>query len=215
MKGKLICIIGPDGTGKTTQANLLVEYLRKQGIDCEYKWLRFHHFFSLPVLAFARLTGLSRVETLENGKKIGYHDFHKSKLISTLYPYVLFIDTLVFMTLKVTIPMKCFGKTIVCDRFVYDTLVDLAISTNDLDLLTSDLSKRYAAIIPKYCLVVALSGDEKALRKRREDIKYDKVLPQKIHYYLAICDTFHIPTIDSSLPIGTIAQSIQNYALER
>ncbi|MGI6078832.1 MAG: hypothetical protein ACOYCB_11880 [Fastidiosipilaceae bacterium] len=215
MKGKLICIIGPDGTGKTTQANLLVEYLRQQGVDCEYKWLRFHHFFSLPVLAVARLIGLSRVETLESGKKIGYHEFHKSKFISTIYPYALLIDTFVFTTLKVTIPMKYFGKTIVCDRFVYDTLVDLMISTKNSGLLNSNITKSYITIIPKNCLVMALSGDEKTLRDRREDIKYDKVLPQKIHYYDLICDVFDIPMIDASHPIRTIEQSVRNYALKR
>ncbi|MGI6078572.1 MAG: hypothetical protein ACOYCB_10520 [Fastidiosipilaceae bacterium] len=215
MKGKLICIIGPDGTGKTTQANLLVDYLRQQGTDCGYKWLRFHHFFSLPVLAVARLMGLSRVETLESGKKIGYHEFHRSRLFSTVYPYVLFIDTLLFMTLKVTIPIKLFGKTIVCDRFIYDTLVDLMISTKNSDILYSGVARRYVAIIPKNCLVMAFSGDEETLRSRREDIQYDKVLPQKIHYYDLICDAFSIPTIDASLPIRTVEQSVRNYVLER
>ena len=179
MKGKLICIIGPDGTGKTTQANLLVKYLRQQGIDCEYKWLRFHHFFSLPVLAVARLMGLSRVETLESGEMIGYHDFCKSKLISTIYSYALLIDTFVFTTLKVIILMKYFGKTIICDRFIYDTLVDLIISTQNSSLLNSNIAKHYVAIIPENCLTMALSSDEKTLRKRRENIKFDKVLLQK------------------------------------
>lgn len=215
MEGKLICIIGPDGTGKTTQANHLVEYLQHQGVDCEYKWLRFHHFFSLPVLAVARMMGISRVETLESGKKIGYHEFYRSKLISMIYPYVLFIDTLVFTTLKVTIPTRIFSKTIVCDRSVHDTLVDLTLSTKTSGLLNTSLSKRYATIIPRNCLIIALLSDENTLRGRREDIQYDKVLLQKLHWYQVICDMFNIPSIDASLPIETVEQLIRDYALRR
>ncbi|HHV34609.1 MAG TPA: hypothetical protein GXX59_03405 [Syntrophomonadaceae bacterium] len=206
MKGKLICIIGPDGTGKTTQANLLVDYLRQQSIDCEYKWLRFHHFFSLPVLAVARLMGLSRVETLESGKKIGYHEFHRSRLISTVYPCVLFIDTLFFMTLKVTIPIKLFGKTIVCDRFIYDTLVDLAISTG---LNDSRVIKWYLLLIPHNCQIFMLYGDIATLRSRRDDVQFDKVLHKKVVIYGIISRKYSIPTLDSSLPVERIQNIIQ------
>jgi len=209
MKGKLICIIGPDGTGKTTQANLLVEHLRKQGIDCEYKWLRFHHLFSLPVLAVARLMGLSRVETLKSGRKIGYHDFHKSKFISMIYPYVLFVDTLVFMTLKVTIPMRIFDKTIVCDRFIYDTIVDLVISTGHNLLSGSEITKLYLSLIPHNCQIFMLSGEVATLRTRRDDIKFDKALQKRIAIYNIISRKYSISTLNSGLPIDRIQNTIQ------
>ena len=70
---------------KSTQVNLLINYLKKKGVNSEYRWLRFHHFLSLPLLALARLLGLSEVKVLNNGEKIGYHYFYKSNLISTLY----------------------------------------------------------------------------------------------------------------------------------
>lgn len=45
-KGKLIVIDGIDGSGKSTQANLLIEYLKKKKIKCKYlDFPRYNEFF--------------------------------------------------------------------------------------------------------------------------------------------------------------------------
>ena len=67
MNSRLICLIGPDGTGKTTQAKALIDEFKKEGVICQYRWMRFLHFFSLPILAWARIAGLSEEIILPNG----------------------------------------------------------------------------------------------------------------------------------------------------
>ena len=42
--GYLIVLTGIDGSGKTTQANLLVKDLKKDGIDVSYVWSRWEPF---------------------------------------------------------------------------------------------------------------------------------------------------------------------------
>lgn len=118
-KPMFICITGIDGVGKTTHVNLIMGYLREKGIKCQYKWLRSHYFFSLPLLAFCRIAGYTRVSTLGDSQKCSYHEFYKSRFVSAFYPWILFFDTLLFTTIKVYIPMF-FGTSIVCDRFVYE-----------------------------------------------------------------------------------------------
>jgi len=204
METKLICIIGPDGAGKTTQAQLLVKRLKEKEIKCEYKWLRFNHFFSLPLLALARLIGLSEITILNNGKKIGYHYFYRSKTISLLYPMILFIDMLIFTLIKIFIPIKVYKKTIVCDRFIYDTIVDLMVATRNYDLYNTNIGKLFLSLVPKNSKAIMLITDEKTLRKRREDLMQDKTLNLRINLYKKLAQHLHIPMVDASLPIEKI-----------
>ncbi len=198
MKPMLICIIGPDGTGKTTQAKMLVKKLNEAGIKCKYRWLRFYHLFCLPLLAIARLMGLSEVETLDTGRKIGYHYFYKSKTISSLYSILLFIDTLFFTIIKAYVPLKIFKKTIVCDRFVYDTLVDLMVSTRNYNIYSSIIGRLFLSLIPKNSKIIMLIADEKILRKRRDDVMHDKTLNLRIKLYKKLSEEFGILMINTN-----------------
>jgi len=208
MKTELICIIGPDGTGKTTQAKMLIDRLKKEGINCEYKWLRFNHFFSLPLLGLARLMGLSKVKTLKSGKKVGYHHLYKSKAISSLYPIFLLVDTLIFTTIKIYIPIKLFKKIIVCDRFIYDTMIDLMISTGNYGMYGSGIGKLFLSLIPRNSEIIMLMVDEEILRKRREDVMYDKTLNLKIELYKKLAQEFNTPIIDAGLPVEEVQENL-------
>lgn len=204
MNPRLICIVGPDGTGKTTQAKLLVARLRRKGISCEYKWMRFYHFFSLPLLMLARFMGLSEVKTLKSGKKIGYHYFYKSKTISKIYPAFLFLDTLIFAIMKIYIPIKLLKKTIVCDRFIYDTIIDLELSTGENVINHSIMGRIFTKMVPKNTKTIMLIADEDVLRIRREDVLKDKTLGIKINLYRKLAQQFKIKMIEANLSIEEI-----------
>lgn len=201
---RLICISGPDGTGKTTQVNLLINKFREKGIEYEYKWLRFHHFFSLPVLGIARLIGLSEVKELKNGDKIGYHYFYKSKIISKIYIISMYVDTLLFTLIKVHIPMKFFKSNIACDRFIYDTLIDLIISTRNNNILHSTVGKSFLRLVPNNSKFLILIADENTLKKRREDISIDKTINLKIKLYKKLANELEIPIINAGSSIENI-----------
>ena len=49
-KGRLIVFTGIDGSGKTTQANLLLGSLQKDGIDAAYVWSRWEPLLLRPVI---------------------------------------------------------------------------------------------------------------------------------------------------------------------
>ena len=100
-RGLVISISGVDGTGKTTQAALLIKYLRHRGYRCVYSHVRFGHFFSVPLLALARIGGFTRIYRTAQGTQVGIHFFGKSKALASLYPITFYIDTAINMALKV------------------------------------------------------------------------------------------------------------------
>jgi len=195
-KPTLICIIGPDGVGKTTQANMLLKIFNETGKKYEYKWHRFFHFFSLPVLAIAKLLGYSKTERYGR-YKIGYHQFYKSRLISVLYTYLLFLDTMISTLLKMYLPVKLFKKCFIADRFVYDTLVDLMISTKNYTLYKDRIGKFFLRMVPKWSTTILLIANENELKKRRIDVLYDKTLSQKIFLYKALAEECNIPLVEA------------------
>ena len=204
MKNKLICITGPDGTGKSTQVNLLIEFFKERGINYQYRWLRFNHFFSLPLLGFARILGLSEVKITKNNEKIGYHYFYKSKSISGLYLILMYLDTFFSIISKVYIPMYIFKSNIICDRCIYDTVIDLMISTGDNNIYNSKIGKLYVSLLPKNSNVLMLMADENILKERREDILFDETITQKIKLYKELASKFGIHMINSNSSVSEI-----------
>jgi hypothetical protein len=99
-----IYITGSDGTGKTTQAHLLLEYLKNSGVNVQHLWLRFPFFFSLPLLAYARIRGYSYYEE-KDGYRQGYWEFYRSRILRTLFAWVLLLDAAIATFRKVTLPL--------------------------------------------------------------------------------------------------------------
>lgn len=207
MEKSLICVIGPDGTGKTTQIELLINYFEKNGFYYKYQWLRFYHFFSLPLLLFARFYGLSEVKILDDGEKIGYHYFHRSKLISYIYPIFLFADTFLLIFFKIYLPLL-FGKKIICDRFIYDTIVDLMVSTSNYELYKSRVGKLFLMLIPRNKKIFLLISNETTLKTRREDIKKDRNIGLKIELYEKLANEFNLKTIDTQESINLVHEQL-------
>ncbi len=204
-----ICITGIDGVGKTTHVNLIIEHLRRKGIKCQYKWLRFHHFFSFPLLAFCRVMGYTRVSTLGDSQKCSYHEFYKSRFISSVYPWILFVDTFLFTTVKVYIPMF-FGISIVCDRFIYDTLIDLAVATKRTDIHKEFVGKLFLKLIPKNAHFVMLSLEKSIILLRRPELKNDLTFDERYALYEDLSSQFNIDVEENRGSMSQVNCSIIN-----
>ncbi|GAB3411280.1 thymidylate kinase [Haloparvum alkalitolerans] len=208
-ESRLICIIGPDGAGKSTQADMLLELLSNHGHDCEYRWLGFNHYLSLPLLGVARLIGLSEIETLDSGREVGYHHFERSKILTKLYPVLLLVDTLLAYLIAVAWPRSQLGKSLVCDRFIHDTVVNIMLSIDQPDFIDTAVCNLFFRLIPDDAEVFVLLADEDTLRDRRDDVEADRNISEKIQYYQILADRLDLPVIDSSKSPESIHHEIQ------
>ena len=207
----ILSIIGPDGVGKTTQITKIIHEYNIKRIILNYLWLRFFHFFSLPLLAYARIMGYSWVEELPDGKKIGYHNFSASILLKTLYPLFLLIDSFLYILFKLYIPTWLSRKNFICDRFVYDTIVDLMVAFNDESILSTFVGRSFLSLVPKSMKTILLLCNEGELRIRRSDVLFDKKLDKKIEYYNIIADLLNIPKINAAQSSDYITKEIMTF----
>jgi thymidylate kinase len=108
---------------------------------------------------------------------------------------------------KIYLP-KRFGYTIVCDRFVYDTLVDLMVDLKDFEIHKKNLGALFLGLAPKNAIVIHLDLDEKIISERREDLKADSTLGFRRKLYSKLCQDFDIPTVENKKPVDEVQTEI-------
>lgn len=204
-----IYITGCDGTGKTTQTRFLLEQFRSQGINVKHIWLRFPFLFSLPLLFYARLRRLSWYERHRTVIH-GYWDFQSSWIMRNIFPWVLLLDASILALVKVFVPLWK-GETIICERFVFDILVDLSIAFNDHYFIDKVAGRFFVKLLPKNPIVVILTLDYKSLQKRRFDLIYDHRLKERLQAYEILAARYFLPVIstkDNANEINNVIQRI-------
>lgn len=120
MRKKFVVFLGVDGAGKSTLTNLITkEFNEKYGFKFKRLWFRSKVQISLS--SFLNKFGN------RNRSKISYHKKTNKfqKVIYELYLYMILLDYFLISILFIRIPLFL-GKNIVCDRYIYDIILDLA-----------------------------------------------------------------------------------------
>ena len=151
LKMVIIAIVGPDGCGKTTQAKMLVDRLKKEGHETTYV---------RPVYALIDLIHLgnknknlvsprrARVREISNKKSANMR-----KALMCLVGYVYALTTYMFMK------FQCRNKIIVCDRYFYQFFFDLF----------GEFSEKVVRIFPRPDITFFLNGDLDIFYSRMDD----------------------------------------------
>jgi thymidylate kinase len=199
---RFIYITGCDGTGKTTQARLLLEQLQAQGVRARHVWLRFPFTFSLPLLAYARLRGYSWYEN-ESGFRHGYWDFQRSWLMREIFPWALLLDAALAAIRHIYVPLWR-GEIIVCERFALDMLVDLSVATGETGLINQLPGRLFLRLLPARSQMIILDLDAPMVRCRRPDLSFDHRLDERLAAYRQLSAGLKIAPFSSRQPVEAI-----------
>ena len=195
-------IVGPDGAGKTTIARAIMDRLARRGVKTWIAWMRSPRIVTLGVLGITRLSKLSRTVRMGDHDDV-ITDLSRHPFLLHLYAWSVTFDYFLGYLGKVTLPKRLFGRTVLCDRFVWDTLVDLGL-VSGLDegflqlppgRILLDLARRHRSVL------VTASREE--LIRRKPILSLDPRLARRLRLYVWLADRFGFGQVDS----GTTSES--------
>lgn len=118
----MIAFSGVDGSGKSTQVKLLQERFRGLHKNTKRVWCRWRPITSLPLLTILRRLGYAEVHQTSS---IGFVETRipRNGGLAFLWSTLTQIDNFVKTGTMVVIPLML-GRTVICDRYVLDLMVE-------------------------------------------------------------------------------------------
>lgn len=209
MKSNFSCIVfsGLDGSGKSTQAKLLENFFLEHKISCKYMWMRSPNTLSIPLIILFKLFRISYSKKTKSGKMIGVTNLQNHKFLQKIWKKTLFSDLKFVGRYKINLIIHA-CKILILDRFIIDTLVDLAIDTND-ETIIDELGKQFLSLIPQNSKIFFLDIDPQISYKRNLEESIN-ILERRKKLYYEISKYIDIIMIDGNKSIEQIHEQIIN-----
>jgi thymidylate kinase len=214
-RGFLISFIGVDGSGKTTLANAVLAALRDRGVKCEYVWGRFGSVLVDRVVAISK-----RLVFHQKDNRNGTERFLKTKswvfknrFTASFYALFVTADYFWQILFKLWVPHIC-GRNIICDRYVYDAIIDLAVDLGYSTKTYSTLLAGYLRLVPKPDLAFLISVPEQLAYERKDDIPSLEYLRRRKELYDHVAGQYDFVVLDGSLSSEEIRAVAQSMVLE-
>jgi thymidylate kinase len=211
-RGKLVCLIGIDGSGKTTLSKHLVSFLNNNGKKTIYVYGRYQPFLLRPIMKlgkriFYRNADMYAAYSEYSHKKIS--TIRKHKFLSMLYQSLVDLEYKTQLIFKVEIPLFL-GYFIVSDRYIFDTIVsDLSIDFDySSDQIKSTLDHYFNSFPKPDCLVV-IDVPEYIAYERKDDTPSIQYLQERRHKYLQIGREFDAHILDGSKSLTQTKNDIE------
>lgn len=174
---RLIHFFGPDGAGKTTQVNLLIDFLGKKGIPARKIWMRSPHTGAYILWKFFDKIGFYRImwNVFDIGIKIPAVD--RDPKLKTFWCVLEFFSVLPHI-LRANYLMSR-GYVLVAERYILDTIVTVAFFVNDINFLKTKLARILMRLIPKGTVLIFIDASFEAILKRRAPLFLERVRKAK------------------------------------
>lgn len=190
-RGVFICIEGLDGSGKTTQAKILVRNLRRKGFGVVYT---------------------TEPSAGKVGKLIRRFVLNREKRVSIALEALLFAADRADHVENVVEPLLKQGKVVVCDRYVYSTLAYQGAKGLDLDWI--ECINRFA-LKPDLALLIDVPSDVAVKRlKRKKTVMETKRNQEKVRaVYLRLLQDKRLMLVDGDRSVKDVAENVLEVVL--
>lgn len=219
-RGYLICIIGIDGAGKTTLAKSIMVELTKKGIPVEYRWGKFESYLLRFFILVKNKLLVREKDWRENYEKSLEikKNLLRNNFVSRLYEYFVLINYTFQVISKITIPLKL-GKNVICDRYVYDTIVDMVIDLGYSDEKVKRRLSQLFILLPSPDIFFFIDVPEEVAFRRKDDIPSLEFLKIKKEVYLKILKFLKargamVCVINGTNPIHNLEREVATKVIE-
>lgn len=202
MKGLFIVMEGPDGSGKTTQINLLKEYLEEAGYEC----------------LITREPGGTVIG--EEVRQLILNPEHKE--MSPVTEMLLYAASRAQLVHEVIGPALEEGKIVISDRFVDSSIVYQGIARKlGISTVSAVNAPGLGIYRPDGIFFIDLSEAE-GLRRKKEQKNLDRMEQEGIDFHHMVSEGYRkvlsgrpeVMKIDGGRSIDTIQKKIRNHVDE-
>ena len=202
MKGSFIVMEGPDGSGKTTQINLLKEYLEEAGYEC----------------LITREPGGTVIG--EEVRQLILNPEHKE--MSPVTEMLLYAASRAQLVHEVIGPALEEGKIVISDRFVDSSIVYQGIARKlGISTVSAVNAPGIGIYRPDGIFFIDLSEAE-GLRRKKEQKNLDRMEQEGIDFHHMVSEGYRkvlsgrpeVMKIDGGRSIDTIQKKIRNHVDE-
>lgn len=207
----LIVLSGLDGSGKSTQTALLAERLAAEGIPAAVVWNRWKPFLSAGAIRLAKRYLRARAG-LRDGDYRAFTDAKRRNMRSGWKRGLW--QVMVWGEYAAQVHARLFrrrrrGSAVLCDRYVYDTLVDVAINFSlPASRLAELMNHPLLGLFPKPGLVLFIDVDPETGAARKSDGTPAAYLADRREYYAEMARILRVPIIDGAGSVDSVSRSI-------
>jgi thymidylate kinase len=208
LKKRLICFCGIDGSGKTSHAKDLHLELRKRSIKTKIINIRGAVAFE-PFIGFL---GKLKIVSIKSNiqKPFRFYYLKCNGPLQLIWEILILSFFLVSSLVRVCIPL-ILGYTIICDRYVYDILVDLIVVTENWSLLSKSTLARISlksSWVNKGITIMLETDKFEAIKRKRDitDVNYYSI---RQSLYRQFSRQFSIPVVDSGRSFSEVRNKIR------
>jgi thymidylate kinase len=194
-RGVLISLSGIDGSGKTTQVNLLEERLRKSQPRLIRIWSRWRALSSLPLLTILLRRGYAQVHSTSS---IGFVETRipERSGLASLWCFLTQLDNLMKTGVKVIVPLML-GYTVLSDRYTLDLLVEGMADLHDPST-SRRLGYRLVRLLPRPKVAFFIDVSAEVAFSRKPDLPSLSHFVERVRLYRELR-----PTTEAQLLNGT------------
>lgn len=215
-KSIFVCFVGIDGSGKSTLAKYLVDTMVENGHDYKYVHGLIRPFLLKPAMMLSRflfLRGKNKFEDYMDYSNTKTSALKRNYWASYLYYYLLILDYLPQIFFKIKVPLLL-GKSICCDRYIYDTLINLAVNIGYSDAKTAEIIQSNLRFFPKPDLLFLVDVPEEIAFHRKGDVPSIHYLRERRAMYRGIQERFNMTVLDGSKDLAKLKQTIRDRLME-
>lgn len=225
MRPPLICLTGIDGCGKSTQSRILKERMEAAGWETATVWTGGRPYVSRPLVRLVKrrlkapvqkadLSYVAREAGNSAADEFGEYLSKSNEMFRRYWPLrrgwtdVSLTEHAIEANLAVQPHLRA-GRAVICDRYIYKSIVNLAILL-DLEMTALPGLLRHPAVrlvpTPDLYFLMDLPADVAAARKT--DLPSVEYVARRVPVYRALAAYSGMPVVDATQPPDLVADAI-------
>ena len=204
-RGLLVAFSGVDGSGKSTQVDLLEDSFGKIHVGVLRIRSRWRPVLSLPLLVIMRRLGYARVHRA-GGVYIVETRLPSTGGLTSLWCILTQVENIVKTGVKLVFPLLL-GRTVICDRYALDMVVDGMASLHDWPGRTR-LGFQLLRLLPKPNFAFFMDIEPEVAFKRKPDLPGLGDYVERLRLYRELSGPWGVERVNARLVPAAIHATV-------